>query len=88
VVNTKQCFTYYKIGHFASQCRDKTPGRNNFNGFTRPPTSYNNFNNNNNGQRLTCTYCSKLSHDISTCYNRRNDEQRTSKNESFLIEKI
>jgi hypothetical protein len=34
----------------------------------------------NNGQILTCTYCSKLGHDISACYKRRNDEERASQN--------
>lgn len=66
--NNIRCYNCNKEGHYASQCRN----RNNFNHFTRPPTSFNN--------GITCTYCLKIGHDLSSCYKRRNDEQRNNRN--------
>jgi hypothetical protein len=83
------CNICSRDGHYASQCklRQVRQNGNNFNNnfsgqnynrgnnFTRPPTNYNN-NNNNNNQMLSCTYCNRLGHEITTCYIKQNNERR------------
>jgi hypothetical protein len=81
--NNIKCGICSRIGHYASQCRsgqmqqntnNRSYNNNNQapNNFTRPATNYNN----NNNRALSCTYCGRVGHEISTCYKKLLDERK------------